>query len=47
MEYSYLQQPGFDSTCNLTGMPVTEPAQLTGGLTSGKKSRIFMMARSE
>ena len=24
MEYSYLQQPGFDSSCNLTGMPVSE-----------------------
>jgi len=35
MEYSYLQQPGFDSTCNLTGMPVTEPSNLAGGLGGG------------
>ena len=24
MEYSYLQQPSFDSSCNLSGMPASE-----------------------
>ena len=26
MEYSYLQQPSFDSSCNITGMPASESA---------------------
>ena len=26
MEYSYLQQPSFDSSCNLSGMPASESA---------------------
>ena len=37
MEYSYLQQPGFDSTgCNLAGMAVSEPSsQLPSALPAG------------
>ena len=37
MKYSYLQQPGFDSTgCNLAGMAVSEPSsQLPSALPAG------------